>query len=84
MGVGIGKRPWIPILLAILIVGGCGGGFYFFEEETAPENLWVPDNSQAVDDKKWVDERFPGMRRFSNYIAVSDNVLTPDFIKSVN
>ena len=83
IGVGIGKRPWVPILLAFVIVGGCGGGFYFFKEETAPENLWVPDNSQAADDKKWVDERFPGRLRFSNYIAVANNVLTPEFLKLV-
>ena len=83
LGVGIGQRPWLPILLAFLIIGGCAGGLYFFDEETAPENLWVPDNSQAVEDKKWVDEHFPGVLRFNNYIAVADNVLTPEFLQAV-
>ena len=83
LGVGIGQRPWVPILLAFLIMGGCAGGLYFFDEETAPENLWVPDNSQAVEDKKWVDEHFPGVLRFNNYIAVADNVLTPEFLQAV-
>ena len=83
LGVGIGQRPWVPILLAFLIIGGCAGGLYFFDEETAPENLWVPDNSQAVEDKKWVDEHFPGVLRFNNYIAEADNVLTPEFLRVV-
>lgn len=37
-----------------------------------------------MEDKRWVDTRFPGVLRFSNFIAEADNVFTPQFIQAVS
>lgn len=58
-------------------------GFLRFEQESRGEKLWVPQDSKAQDDKKWVEEMFPEESSQVNFILEKPNVLTAAVIKEV-
>ena len=85
LGWAIGKYPWVTIVLCLICVSLFIPGIaLYFYEETAGEKLWVPANSQALEDKDWVDKTFPTTSRFAEIIAENDNVLTPETLQAVS
>ena len=58
-------------------------GFLRFEQESRGEKLWVPQDSKAQDDKKWVEEMFPEESSQVNFILEKSNVLTAAVMKQV-
>lgn len=55
-----------------------------FKKESRGEKLWVPDYSQAAEDKEWVDDKFPTKSGQASFIFEGANVLTKDVIIKVS
>lgn len=83
MGFYIAKFPWIVIFGSFVVAGVLGAGVSKFYEETDAQKLFVPQNSVAVSDQKWVDMKFPGNNRYERLIVTAKNVLTPESLKAV-
>ena len=83
-GLLIGKYPWAFMLAVVIVVGVCGSGMVFFTQESRQDKLWVPDGSQALQDKAWVETNFPSKTRFETMLLVADNVLEPKVIQAVS
>ncbi|KAK2157172.1 hypothetical protein LSH36_196g03007 [Paralvinella palmiformis] len=76
-GFAIGTKPWLVLLWCVAFTAAFIPGLIFFwQEEYAPDKLWVPDGSQALHDKQFVDEHFPLEQRFELMIPVGGNILT--------
>eukprot|EP00241_Pyramimonas_parkeae_P004525 CAMPEP_0114239316 /NCGR_PEP_ID=MMETSP0058-20121206/8394_1 /TAXON_ID=36894 /ORGANISM="Pyramimonas parkeae, CCMP726" /LENGTH=882 /DNA_ID=CAMNT_0001351487 /DNA_START=50 /DNA_END=2698 /DNA_ORIENTATION=- len=61
VGMFVGTRPLASLCTALLITISCGMGLIELVrvgEETRDDKLWVPDNSQAQDDKKFVEKYY--------------------------
>lgn len=46
--------------------------------------MWVPEESQALKDKVWVETRFPEKFHSSVFILQHDNVLTVQMLQKVS
>ena len=44
-GLGIGKRPWLTIILSVALCLVCTAGLVFWNENTDDEELWTPYGS---------------------------------------
>eukprot|EP00803_Ostreobium_quekettii_P007433 evm.model.scf_3200.1 EVM.evm.TU.scf_3200.1 scf_3200:6883-8937(+) len=55
LGALVGSRPWLPMLVSVLLVVLCALGYGRFEEESRGEKLWVPGGTQAQKDKDFVE-----------------------------
>ena len=55
-----------------------------FKRESRGEKLWVPGDSQAAEDKEWVDDKFPTKSGQGSFIFEDANVLTKDVIIKVS
>ena len=62
-----------------ILIGNFGGKyyscFYCFYEETALENLWVPKDADAYENKRWSEKKFPEQIRRADVIIEAPNVL---------
>ena len=83
LGRTVGGSPWITILVSLIVCAACMVGFLRFEQESRGEKLWVPQDSKAQDDKKWVEEMFPEESSQVNFILEKSNVLTAAVMKQV-
>jgi Niemann-Pick C1 protein len=84
LGVLIGRYPWWVILFSfILLFIFVPGVPLFFYQENRGDKLWVADTAQALIDKHWVENEFPLLYRFNNYMIESDNVLTPTVLQAM-
>ena len=54
-----------------------------YEEENNPYNLWIPQDSDSVQNNKWLSENFPRDERFNNLLFTGDDILTPEVLKEV-
>lgn len=74
----IAQGPWITIGLSIVLMGLFLIGIGQYEEESRPEKLWSPQDTQASKDFAIVSAEFPRQPRRQNVYAVSrsgDNIL---------
>lgn len=51
----VAKRPYLTLLLSIIVVILGMSGISVIEEESRGDKLWLPSNTQAQDD--WVSEK---------------------------
>eukprot|EP00639_Heterosigma_akashiwo_P035506 CAMPEP_0194718476 /NCGR_PEP_ID=MMETSP0296-20130528/10039_1 /TAXON_ID=39354 /ORGANISM="Heterosigma akashiwo, Strain CCMP2393" /LENGTH=140 /DNA_ID=CAMNT_0039619785 /DNA_START=119 /DNA_END=538 /DNA_ORIENTATION=- len=68
-GFFVGSRPKTTIGLAFLLFLVCCAGFAAWEEESRPEKLWVPNNTEAQEDFAKYQALFPAEARRS-YVIV--------------
>ena len=69
--------------ITLIVCGACLAGLLRFEQEFRGEKLWVPQDSQAQDDKKWVEREFPEESAPVHFIYEQSNVLTVAVIRKV-
>ncbi|KAI5073406.1 hypothetical protein GOP47_0011419 [Adiantum capillus-veneris] len=62
-GAYVAHRPFIPLLIGIIILGSFCIGLVNVEKETDLELLWVEQNSRIIPEKKYFDEHFGGIPR---------------------
>ena len=64
----VSTKPWTTIALALFISALCTLGFMNIRSEDQPDKLFVPDNSRAFRDRRWVESRFPNDASVSTMI----------------
>ena len=84
IGLSIGKRPWLWLLVCFCINCICAPGLYFWREEIDEIDLFVPDNSVIRDDAAWVKTHFRDDFRYESIIVTAPNVLEPEVLRSVH
>ena len=82
MGYSIGTRPisWALVTLLLCIILSAGIAFPGLKNENRGEKLWVPSDTEAQDDKVFVDSYYGSEARFGEVIVKAEgggNVLTP-------
>lgn len=82
-GYNVATRPIIHIVACILITIICGIGLLTFTPENRPDKLWIPWNSEFVQDTDWLNQNFPSPFRFHYAIITADNVLKPEIMDVV-
>ena len=69
----VSTKPWTTIALALFISALCTLGFMNIKSEDQPDKLFVPDNSRAFRDRRWVESRFPNDASVSTMILDHKN-----------
>ena len=64
----VSTKPWTTIALALFVSALCTLGFMNIKSEDQPDKLFVPDNSRAFRDRRWVESRFPNDASVSTMI----------------
>lgn len=86
IGLFVGGRPRLTIALSIVLTVLCGLGFSQFDTENREDELWVPQGTQADEEKMMFERYFPTSTRFNQLIVKSaaegTNVLTKDQLVS--
>ena len=83
LGKRVGAKPWLTIILSLILSAVCLLGLLNFQKEGRIEKMWVPEESQALKDKVWVEARFPEKFHSSVFILQHDNVLTVEILQKV-
>ena len=88
LGHGIAASPRKAALCALALCLVCAGGIGYpgLENESRSEKLWIPADTQAQDDKAYVDNYFGTEARFGEVIikrADGTSVLTPATLNSM-
>lgn len=85
LGNFVGARPRLTILLSLAIALVFGFGFTQFTQESRPEELWVPQGTQAEKETEQFESYFPTTSRFNQIIVqaanVGDSVLTREALE---
>ena len=74
-------------MAVLLVAGSLMVGLLRFQQESRPEELWIPTNVDTVDQMNLVYYYFPVVSRDSYLIVTSTekgNVLTPTAMRKVN
>jgi predicted RND superfamily exporter protein len=80
----VATHPWWAILGCFVIAGLSAIGLLEYRTENNAFKLWIPDNSEFLENYNFLQEKFPPDTRFNNFLVASDNnVLTPAIIKLV-
>eukprot|EP00116_Pleurobrachia_bachei_P002887 sb/3463149/ len=68
------RKPWLVIIVALVLVGGACGGMYFFVMTSAPIDLWSAPSSQTRMEKNKFDETFVPFYRTTQVIVTAPSV----------
>jgi len=87
VGLKVGPRPRWTIAACCVLTALCGIGFLRWTTENRPEKLWVPQNTEAQDEKDQYDSFFGSTSRVNQIIVQAsdndndnDNVLTKELL----
>lgn len=83
IGLSIGKKPWIWLLVSFIINCICSPGMIFWKEEVDDLELCVPVNSEVRADAIWVQKHFRDDLRYESIIITAPNILEPEVLQSV-
>ncbi|XP_076391692.1 patched domain-containing protein 3 isoform X1 [Megachile rotundata] len=83
IGLSIGKRPWLWLLVSFCLNCICGSGLFFWKEEFDNINLFVPHDSVIRTDAAWVKKHFRDDFRYECIIVTAPNVLEPEVLRSI-
>ena len=61
----------------------CLIGLLRFQKEGRVEKMWVPAESQALEDKDWIEARFPENFHATSFLLEDSNVLTARVLRKV-
>ena len=64
----VASRPYLVIIISILVVILASIWIYRLQIDSNPETLWVPPNSRAAQDKKYFDDHFGPFYRINMMI----------------
>ena len=76
IGLFTGTKPWLSILIGLLIFLSPLVGFSRYYQETDQSKLWVPSNARSVEDNQRAKEWFASNSRISQVLIEGSNVLT--------
>jgi predicted RND superfamily exporter protein len=79
----VSRRPFVVIVVSILLCTICTYGLKFLKQETRPEKLWIPSDAPYVLDSEWVRANFPQVARPEFAIFEANNVLTSEALLQV-
>ena len=80
----IGTRPKISILLSVLFAIVLSSGLNTFVEEDRPDKLWIPQDTEAMDDRYKYEEYFPKYLRIEEMIITSKADSDPNVLERSN
>ena len=84
LGIFVGTRPRLTILLSIILTALCGYGFTSWTTENRADKLWVPQDTIAEIETEMYQTNFASTSRFNSMIVSSSkgsaaaNVLTKE------
>ncbi|PBC29212.1 Patched domain-containing protein [Apis cerana cerana] len=84
IGLSIGKRPWLWLLVCFCINCICAPGLIFWREELDDIELFVPQDSIIRNDAAWVKTHFRDDFRYESIIVTAPNVLEPEVLRSIS
>ncbi|XP_024381939.1 uncharacterized protein [Physcomitrium patens] len=67
----VARKPWIPFILGVLLLGGLTVGLVQRTTETDLEKLWVEHNSRVVEERLYFNKRFGGIPRKESVTVTS-------------
>lgn len=67
LGRFIGRRPWLTIVIAVLIALALASGIVQLENEERGDKLWVPKDTVSEKHGDLVDEIYPDFGRFQSF-----------------
>jgi patched 2 protein len=59
----LAHKPYLPLCLGIILLGGFCFGLFKYNKESNLENLWVEHGSRVVEEKSYFNSRFGGIAR---------------------
>ncbi|XP_067927836.1 patched domain-containing protein 3-like [Watersipora subatra] len=83
LGYAVASRPWTVILATILITTLFGLGMFRFELKDSSAPIWIPSNSENLEQQRWVEEMFPTKYRYNMLLITAENVLEPAVLKQM-
>ncbi|CAL7946435.1 unnamed protein product [Xylocopa violacea] len=84
IGLSIGKRPWLWLLVSFCMNCICAPGLLFWREELDDIELFMPENSVVRNDAVWVKTHFRDDFRYESIIVTAPNVLEPEVLRSIS
>ncbi|KAK2583937.1 hypothetical protein KPH14_001198 [Odynerus spinipes] len=84
IGLSIGNKPWVWLLVSLCINCICCPGMIFWKEEVDDLELCVPVHSRVRMDAIWVQEHFRDDLRYESIIITAPNVLEPEVLRSIS
>ncbi|XP_011500202.1 PREDICTED: patched domain-containing protein 3-like [Ceratosolen solmsi marchali] len=84
LGFKIAQQPktWMTCCSVLVIL--CLGGLFRFRQEKNPLKLWVPVDSDFVQDTEWLISTFKEGQRIENMIFVADDILESEALVRLN
>ena len=75
----VARRPVTMMASCLLVTGLALIGMVNYRTENNAFKLWIPDNSDFVENFAWLEEHSPPEMRFNSLIVASeDSILTPE------
>ncbi|KAJ3447890.1 patched domain-containing protein [Anaeramoeba flamelloides] len=68
----IGNHYILCIIVSLLIAGGLGFGYQYIESETKNEKIWIPQDSDAINDLDYYKENFGEEPRIQSFLIITD------------
>uniref|UniRef100_A0A7S1U0H9 SSD domain-containing protein n=2 Tax=Phaeomonas parva TaxID=124430 RepID=A0A7S1U0H9_9STRA len=81
LGLAVATNPWRTIVVAFVVFFlTVMGAVFNFQTESRGEKLWIPQNTQALDDQDVYESYFPSEARFNTviFVAESGELLSPE------
>ncbi|XP_014612878.1 PREDICTED: patched domain-containing protein 3-like isoform X1 [Polistes canadensis] len=84
IGLSIGNKPWVWLIVSLIINCICCPGMIFWKEEVDDVELCLPMNSKVRADALWVQKHFRDDLRYESIIVTAPNVLEPEVLQSIS
>ncbi|KZC10954.1 PREDICTED: patched domain-containing protein 3-like [Dufourea novaeangliae] len=84
IGLSIGKRPWLWLLVTFVMNCVCIPGMLLWKEAVDDVEMFVPDDSIVRADATWVRNHFHDEFRYESIIVTAPNVLEPEVLRSIS
>ncbi|XP_012258315.2 patched domain-containing protein 3-like [Athalia rosae] len=84
IGLSIGRKPWLWLIISFCINVICGPGLIFWAEELDEVELFMPMDSIVRADASWVKEHFKDDLRYESIIITAPNVFDPQVLQAIN
>jgi PAS domain S-box-containing protein len=81
LGLLVARHPWATIAIALVVAGAAGSGFGRLTSESRADRLWVPQGTEAFEDREFIEATFAAGARIDVVTLVSTgNILSVDGI----
>nr|XP_031844694.1 patched domain-containing protein 3-like [Nomia melanderi]XP_031844695.1 patched domain-containing protein 3-like [Nomia melanderi]XP_031844696.1 patched domain-containing protein 3-like [Nomia melanderi] len=84
IGLSIGKRPWLWLLVSFCVNCLCAPGMLLWREEIDEVELFVPEDSVIRTDAAWVKTHFRDEFLYESIIVTAPNIFEPEVLYSIS